>query len=332
MARPAIALRITLAVLALYATAAAGETRSARDTAELSKALYNAVGDYGYYKTPEELARVKLVLSQGATADTQTLVAAIYTKTPDALDLLIPTVKDIDAPIHTNGETLLMFALNRIKQAATDADVKMVESLIKAGANVNVIARGNSASPLELAASGGSHTYPQPELVKRLLAAGADATLLLGSDFSPLTGRGAGNLDVIKLLIDAGTDPYQVTTSGWTALHFVCQRPWDLNDTPDPQAAKRIALLLKKGNIDAFHEQKGRISVGTPLLEAARSYNPDCVKALIAAGASLKAPAYSPTYMAQYPETRQETVREYVLREAEKSPIVYSAKVAALFK
>lgn len=97
-------------------------------------------------------------------------------------------------------------------------------------------------------------------------------------------------LGVIKLLIDAGTAPYNVTASGWTALHFVCQRPWDLNGTPDPQVA--------------------------------RSYNPDYVKTLIVAGASLKAPAYSPTYMAQYPENRQKTASESVLPEAEKSPIV----------
>ena len=302
------------------------------DSADLSQALYNAVGDYGYYKTPETLATVKQVLAQGAKPDTQTLVAAVYSKAPDALDLLIPKVDAIDAPIASNGETLLMFALNRIDETASDADIQMIKRLIKAGADVNVIARGRTASPLQLAATGGSKDAPQPVLVKLLLASGADAKLLLGNGFTPLTGRGAGNLEVIKLLIAAGTDPYHVTTPGSTALHFVCERPYELNDAPDPQAAQRIALLHKPGTLDAFYPQKGVMSVGTALLEAARSHNPDCVKALIAAGASLKAPAFSPTYMEQYPDTRQQTVREYVLSSAKESPILYSAEVTKLFK
>ncbi|MEW9681205.1 hypothetical protein [Pseudomonas sp. TE50-2] len=50
-------------------------------------------------------------------------------------------------------------------------------------------------------------------------------------------------------------------------------------------------------------------AVHTPLLEAARSNNPDCVAALIAAGADPEAPAHSPTYMKNFPDTEQETVR-----------------------
>lgn len=126
--------------------------------------------------------------------------------------------------------------------------------------------------------------------------------------------------------------PLHVTTPDSTALHFVCERPYALNDAPDPKAAQRIALLHKPGTLDAFYPQKGVMSLGTALLEAARSHNPDCARALIAAGASLKAPAFSPTYMEQYPEIRQQTVREYVLSSTKELPILYSAEVTKLFK
>lgn len=105
VSRTARLLGVALTVIGLHAGNALA------DSADLSQALYNAVGDYGYYKTPETLATVKQVLAQGAKPDTETLVAAVYSKAPDALDLLIPKVDAIDAPIASNGETLWIWPL-----------------------------------------------------------------------------------------------------------------------------------------------------------------------------------------------------------------------------
>lgn len=73
-------------------------------------------------------------------------------------------------------------------------------------------------------------------------------------------------------------------------------------------------------------------AIHTPLLEAARSNNPDCVAALTAAGADPEAPAHSPTYMKNFPDTEQETVRQYILSRAAEPRSLYSPEVVKLFQ
>lgn len=306
-----------------------------QEAPNLPRELYNAVGNYGFYKTPEYMAQIKQLLAQGAQPVAATMMAAISTRQPEVLDMLIAKVDNIDAPVSENGETLLTFTLSNVRpDRDPQADVRMVNSLIKAGADVNVLVRTRSASPLKIAASGdGSSTPPQPQMVKLLLDAGADARATTGNDFSPLTGKGASSLEVIKLLVDAGANPYQVTKPGSTPLHFVCERAFAQEGQPDPEAAQRIALLLKKGSSpDEIHPQSGTVPIHTPLLEAARSNNPDCVAALIAAGADPEAPVHSPTYMKNFPDTEQETVRQYILSRAAKPRSLYSPEVVKLFQ
>ncbi|MDD1014078.1 ankyrin repeat domain-containing protein [Pseudomonas rubra] len=320
-ARKTAALALALAACALPGAAFAS-------AAELSKQLYNEVGEYKYDETPARLAKIQALLDQGADPKGQPMFLAASYKIVAPFELFLPKI-DAKAPIQENGETLLLFVLNQAEQSkASEADLRMVKGLIKAGADVNVIAQGDSATPLNTAARKGS-----PELIKLLLASGADAKAVRPNGFTPLTGPGASNLEVIKLLVAAGANPYQVTLTGTTPLHHVCERAFEMNGQPDPQAAQRIALLLKKGSsIDAYHEQQGTFPVGTPLQEAARMDNPDCVAALIKAGASLKAPAFPESYLAKYPQAKQKTVQEYVLSAAEESPTLYTEEVVKLFK
>ncbi|MEE1890005.1 ankyrin repeat domain-containing protein [Pseudomonas carassii] len=328
--------RFTSPLLAFALTAlCVSASATQQEAPNLPKALYNAVGNYGFYKTPEYMAEIKQLLAQGAQPAAVTMMAAVSSRQPEVLDLLIAKVDDINAPVSSNGETLLTYTLSHISpDGDPQTDVRMVKSLIKAGADVNAIVRARTASPLQIAAAGdGSRTPPQPQMVKLLLDAGADAKATLGNDFNPLTGRAATSLEVIKLLVDAGTNPYQVTKPGSTPLHFVCERNFALQDQPDPQAAQRIAILLKKGSSpDEIHPQSGAVPVGTPLLEAARSHNPDCVAALIAAGADPDAPAHSPTYLKNFPDTEQKTVRQQVLAFSEKFDGLYSPEVVKLFQ
>ncbi|QBF24803.1 hypothetical protein EXN22_03505 [Pseudomonas tructae] len=320
-ARKTAALGLALAACALPAAAFA-------DAAALSQKLYNEVGEYNYDETPARLAKIQALLDQGADPKGQPMFLAASYKIVAPFELFLPKI-DAKAPIQENGETLLLFVLNQAEQSkASEADLRMVKGLIKAGADVNVVAQGDSATPLNTAARKGS-----PELIKLLLASGADAKAVRPNGFTPLTGPGASNLEVIKLLVAAGANPYQVTLTGTTPLHHVCERAFEMNGQPDPQAAQRIALLLKQGSsIDAYHEQQGTFPVGTPLQEAARMDNPDCVAALIKAGASLQAPAFPESYLAKYPQAKQKTVQEYVLSAAEESPTLYTEEVVKQFK
>ncbi|WP_445658287.1 ankyrin repeat domain-containing protein [Achromobacter sp. NCFB-sbj8-Ac1-l] len=301
---------------------------------DLSQQLYNAIGNYPYDKTSKSMADIKDLLKHGANPTGRPLSLALSEKLPDIVDLLLKQPVDVNAPIQANGETVLLATLNHIDSPVASAkDVRMVNSLIKAGANVNVIAQGRSVSPLILAAQGGNTQHPQPALVKLLLASGADAKQLVGNGFSSLTGKGASSLEVIQLLIAAGADSYVITDVGSTPLHFVCSRAFDMKGKPDPEAGKRIALLLKPGtSIDATHVQKTPHPVETPLGEAAMSDNPDCVKALIAAGAEKTAPAYSPSYIAVRPSVQGVTVQQSVLSSAKKYPDLYSPSIVKLFE
>lgn len=215
-------------------------------------------------------------------------------------------------------------AFDEYNRSPTPANLEAFKKLLKAGGNVNALSRGE---PLIFGTG-------NPEMVKVLLANGADAKAKNGS-FTVLTGSNSGaasNLEAIKLFIAAGADPYAVTDVGSTALHFVCARNYDDNGKPDPQAAERIALLLpKNGSIDMHHPQKQAWAVGTPLLEAAITKNPDCVKALLAAGANPDAIAYPDEYIKTDPAAKGMTVRKNILKYAKKYPTNYDKATLKLF-
>lgn len=301
-----------------------------------AKALQDAVGEYAYDKTPEKLAAIKSLLDKGTKPEIQAVFLASYYKAPEALDLLLAKAPHlVNEPVQGNGETLLLSALNNVKKPAVSPDEEeIIDRLITAGANVNVIAQGGTKTPLIVAASGGSRKFPHPDLVQKLLRAGADPKLATPSGFTALTGSGATNLEVIKLLVAAGADPFAVSDVGSTPLHFVCTRTaFEMSGKPDPQAGQRIALLLKPGaSIDATYPQKRPFPVRTPLGEAATSANPDCVKALLDAGAKKTALAFPESYVATDPSVKGETVQQMVLSSAQEYPSLYLPEIVKLFK
>jgi hypothetical protein len=68
------------------------------------------------------------------------------------------------------------------------------------------------------------------------------------------------------------------------------------------------------------------------LLESAIHHNPDCTKALMAAGADKDALAFPPEYVAEDPSAKGQTVRQNVLKSAKDVPDLYSDAVVKLFQ
>lgn len=299
---------------------------------DLVRQLDDAVIKYGFSGQTADLDTVNSLLARGARPDTKILWHATYYKRPDLVDRLLEFPIDVNQVIPESRETVLITALRYGENPKISADeLHVVESLLKAGANPNVIAHAGTTTPLMAALEG--QRYPQPDLIKMLLRYGADPKLTTPKGGSPLMGRGASSIEVIKLLTAAGTDPYGVSKAALTPLHFVCERAFQLAGHPDPQAAERIALLHKKGtSIDALSPQQETLPIGTPLVENSRSHNPDCIKALMDAGASKDAPAFTPEYVGLLPELKGQTVRERVLESAKRSPILYPEDVLKLFE
>ncbi|HCD2062555.1 TPA: hypothetical protein NBJ75_004706, partial [Serratia marcescens] len=323
--RCATACALALSLLGSSVSAHAGEQE------ELTQKLDESVMTYAYSKSSSDMDTINELIKNGAHPTIQTVWYAAYYKQPALLDRFLDMSVNVNQAISDNGETVLLSALgNTDKSELSDDDLHILQSLLKAGANTNVIAQGGTNTPLIAAAQSQGAA---PALVKLLLQFGADAKQVTPQGFSPIMGEGAANLEVIKLLVAAGTDPYGVSKVGSTPLHFVCTRDASQDGQPDPQAAQRIALLHKPGtSIDAQPPQQQAWPVGTPLLESLTSNNPDCVKALLAAGADKDALAFPAEYVAADPSVKGKTVRQNILGAAEKYPDLYSPEIVALFQ
>jgi ankyrin repeat protein len=164
---------------------------------------------------------------------------------------------------------------------ATDA-VK-TRLLVEAGADVNAVS-GIGRTPLIVAASVPGNTAS----VKLLLAHDADWKAIDKTGLNALVvAASAGNLEVVRMLVDRGSDAKYNPAPGGAALHFAAAN----RDTA------MIRYLLAQGaQVDArlnfaMPVKFGKIALDqiTPLMFAA-SYGPvDAVRALLEAGADVNA-------------------------------------------
>lgn len=97
---------------------------------------------------------------------------------------------------------------------------EMVELLIRYGANPNEVDR-NGITPLMDAAY-----KDYLEICKILLEANADLEMVekeFGMNALIEASRG-GNVEIVKMLIERGTNLHVQDHDGWTALHYACSR------------------------------------------------------------------------------------------------------------
>ena len=98
---------------------------------------------------------------------------------------------------------------------------KVVELLIRAGADVNLPAKGfGSVTPLHAAAAGRN-----PEAIEQLLAAGAKPNVRQQGGYTPLhSSANNGDARSVRLLIDHGADPTLRSDDGKTAADLATKQ------------------------------------------------------------------------------------------------------------
>lgn len=263
---------------------------SAFSKPSLQDQLIEEIGSYTWRDNPAaSFAKIKALLQKGARIDVRAsgwdpLAAAIYKGRPDVVDLLIAMKHDVHKPVYSENETPIMLAmeLNTSNEDRRKVRHKIVASLLAAGADPNVM-----ISPITSALSRASNHAGDIdlELMKILLKGGAKPDFDVGRGRTALF-EAAGNLDAVKLLLNAGANPFPVASYGGTPLDTVCDGSGEKGQ-PDPQAAERIKLLKNpKLDINAYVKNS---NVEVPLASNVIYGNPDCIQALINAGASVDA-------------------------------------------
>jgi len=156
-----------------------------------------------------------------------------------------------------------------LKYAAERGNLEAVNTLIKAGANSNIIV--NDKTPLMSAAN--SNTKEMIEAV--LIGCSIFAAELNVGKLEVLGGQYGNHLEVIKLLIESGTNINVKNSNGWTALMFAASR----NNT------EVVKVLISAGaDINAKNNYGW-----TALMYAALDGSKEAVKFLIDAGADINA-------------------------------------------
>lgn len=172
--------------------------------------------------------------------------------------------------------------------------------------------RVDAQDHMKVSALAHSLLHDQPEVMRRLIAAGADLDLASKSGWTPLmTAADSGRVDFARTLLAAGAAPNAAPENGWTPLHLTVNGAGD-NDYADIAALlidagadlnarnnngytplhlaalnnrpKTFATLLEAGADVNATNKLGR----TPLMDAVRTGNPDFVATLLEAGAAAK--------------------------------------------
>jgi uncharacterized protein len=192
-------------------------------------------------------AVVELLLKAGAdvnavnSAGTTALMLAAGSGNPDAVRFLLDRGANVNAKDNMNGQTALMYAsavsaapvikLLAAKGADLNATSKVLESRDprdkRDGINPN---RRQMSGPwlggmsaLHLAAREG-----QSEVVRELVAAGADVNVIAATDKTPpiTTAIINGYFDIAKYLLDHGANPNLASTGGLTPLFATIDQGW----------------------------------------------------------------------------------------------------------
>jgi ankyrin len=231
--------------------------------------------------TRQPLGAILLLAGAGFAASTPavTLVDAARKGDAQAVRALLQQ-KTIDVSAAAiDGTTALHWAVQR-------DDAAMASMLVRAGANAQAPNR-YGVRPLWIAASNGN-----PEVVKLLLEAGADANTSVAGETAVMTAARAGNADALRLLIEHGGNPNARDTRGQTALMWAAARNNGAAIWLLVEAGADIAVRTNNPVEGGRGEQMGVFNSPPPtgftaLIFAVRAGSIESARALIDAGASI---------------------------------------------
>ncbi|MGA2640617.1 MAG: SUMF1/EgtB/PvdO family nonheme iron enzyme [Spirochaetia bacterium] len=188
----------------------------------------------GVPRTPP--ARVE---SAGQTTD---FFALVLTGTPQDVQAALHHGANANAQ-NKDGKTPLMLA------AGSNQNPEVITTLLKAGADLNVLDRQLQRSALIYAA----RSNPNPEVISTLLNAGADLKAPDGWGQTPLMYAAQYNPspEVITTLLKAGADVKAQNKAGWTPLIYAAE------SSPNPE----VIIVLLRAGADAKRKAQGKSAI-----------------------------------------------------------------------
>jgi len=136
--------------------------------------------------------------------------AAVHRGNEAIIKILLDAGADIEKLTEYNQS-------NPLTIAASTGNFEAVNTLIKAGANYNIII--DNKTPLMIAAVLGGVVGDTLEVMKVLIRAGADINTKNSNGWTALMyAASRNNKEAVKMLISAGADVNAKTSDGWTAL------------------------------------------------------------------------------------------------------------------
>lgn len=210
----------------------------------------------------EDIGIVKLLMARGASVETKSkwggspIETAMWHSRPDLVETLLTGVKNIT-----------------IHQAAYTGRWERIEFLLNNGADINQRDEKGRTALYHAACMAN-----QLDIVKRLLARGADITLGWEDD-TPLYGAVCySHYEVAKVLIDSGADVNVQVHEGMTPLHIA------ITLTYEPGVKGIVEYLLTHGARIDIRDDTGATALDAAVARERRLHDRSDVAALLLAG------------------------------------------------